>query len=232
MTSWQTTSVRPLTSGTAEAGLSGGRGAARRRLLLAAAAALPGLSRPARAAADSHANHAAAAAAAGTQRTLVDYAIPDLRLVREDGARVSLPTALNDGRPVILAFIYTSCTTVCPMVSQTLAALQDMLGPLRDTVNMVSVSIDPEFDTPARLREYARRFGAGPQWHHYTGTLGASQATQRAFNVYRGNKMEHVPATLVRVAADSKWVRIDGFASARQLIAELPDFCTSGQKGG
>jgi len=221
------TSLENAASHAAEAATSGREHAVSRRLVLAALAGLSGLQRPAHAAnAEAHANHLAAAAAGGGQRTLVDYAVPDLRLVREDGARVSLQSVLGDGRPVILAFIYTSCTTVCPMVSQTLAQVQEMLGPLRDTVNMVSISIDPEFDTPARLREYARRFGAGPQWHHYTGTTAASEAAQRAFNVYRGNKMEHQPATLVRVSAGEKWVRLDGFASARQLITELPDFCT------
>jgi protein SCO1/2 len=86
----------------------------------------------------------------------------------------------------------------------------------------VSISIDPEFDTPARLREYARKFGAGPEWQHYGGTLAASREVQRAFGAYRGDKMNHAPVTLVRTAPGKEWVRIDGFASADQLLAELP----------
>jgi protein SCO1/2 len=45
---------------------------------------------------------------------------------------------------------------------------------------------------------------------------------QRAFDVYRGNKMDHQPVMLVRPAPGSRWVRIDGFATADQLLAELP----------
>jgi protein SCO1 len=156
-------------------------------------------------------------------RTTARYQTPDIKLVREDGRSVQLPAEMDDGKPVVLAFIYTSCTTVCPLTSQTLATLQDKLGAARDRIHILSISIDPEQDTPARLREYARSFHAGSEWHHYTGTLAASQAAQRAFDVYRGNKMDHSPATLIRRSPGAEWVRIDGFATADQLIAELPE---------
>lgn len=157
-----------------------------------------------------------------TIRSVRDYPLPAVSLVREDGKPVMLADALNDGRPVVLTFIYTTCTTVCPLTSQTLSDLQDKLGMSRASVHLVSISIDPEQDTPAKLREYAQRFGAGPQWQHYTGTLAASQTVQRAFDVYRGNKMDHAPVILVRAAPGARWVRIEGLATADQLLAELP----------
>ena len=165
-------------------------------------------------------------------RNTARYTVPDVALVRAaDGRRVQLSDELGDDRAVVLSFIYTSCTTVCPLTSATLADLQDKLGPARDLVHIVSISIDPEFDTPARLRDYATRFGAGPEWQHYTGTLAASQRTQRAFDVYRGNKMDHAPVTLVRQQPGDPWVRIDGFATADQLMAELPLVCNTRGKG-
>ena len=172
-----------------------------------------------------HAHHHAALPT-NTTRTIARYQVPDVRLVRDDGRTVRLGAEMDDGRPVVLAFIYTSCTTVCPLTSQTLATLQDKLGASRDHVHIISISIDPEQDTPARLRDYARTFHAGPEWQHYTGTLSASQAAQRAFDVYRGNKMDHSPATLIRRAPGAEWIRIDGFATADQLLAELPDVST------
>jgi protein SCO1/2 len=153
--------------------------------------------------------------------------VPDVKLVRDDGKTVALASELDDGRPVVLSFIYTSCTTVCPVTTATLAELQGKLGMAAKRVHLVSITIDPENDTPARLREYAKKFGAGPDWQHYSGTLAASQATQRAFGVYRGNKMDHAPATLVRAAPGAQWVRIDGFATADQLLAELPSLHAS-----
>lgn len=154
------------------------------------------------------------------RRSAADYVVPDVKLVREDGKAVSLRTELNDGRPVFLTFIYTACTTVCPVASQTFSQLQDALGSERSRVHLVSISIDPEQDTPSRLKDYARRFGAGPEWQHYTGTTEASIAAQRAFDVYRGDKMNHNPVTLVRAAPGQPWLRIDGFVTAKELVRD------------
>jgi protein SCO1/2 len=173
-------------------------------------------------AANEHAHHHMAPVS-GTNRTTASYAIPDVRLVRQDGTLVNLGEELNDGRPVVLAFIYTSCTSVCPLISHTLSQLQSQLGENAAHVHLVSISIDPEQDDPARLREYAKTFNAGPAWQHYTGTRAASQTVQRAFDVYRGNKMDHTPATLIRTEPGASWIRIEGFATANQLLAELSD---------
>jgi protein SCO1/2 len=173
--------------------------------------------------ADPHAHHhAMMEAPAPVRRSEVSYQVPAVRLVRDDGHPVALRDELASDRPVVLTFIYTSCTTVCPLTSQTLSQLQSRLGAARDQVQLLSISIDPEQDTPVRLAEYAKTFHAGPEWRHYTGTLAASQTAQRAFDVYRGNKMNHSPAILVRASAEANWVRFDGFATADQLLAELP----------
>ncbi len=165
--------------------------------------------------ADPHAHHHMMR---DTRTSTVAYALPSVMLVRDDGQTVSLKSELDDGRPVVLTFIYTTCTSVCPVISQTLSQLQGELGPDRDKVHMVSISIDPEQDTPSRLREYATKFGAGPEWQHYTGALAASVATQRAFNVYHEDKMNHGPVVFLRAAPGNPWVRIDGFATADELL--------------
>lgn len=171
-----------------------------------------------------HMHHAVAP---GTTHSMVDYALPSVELVRDDGKTVAMADELNDGRPVILTFIYTSCTTICPMISQTLERLQGELGSDRDRVHIVSISIDPEEDTPARLRAYAARFDAGPEWQHYTGSVDASIAAQRAFNVYRGDKMNHAPVAFLRAAPGRQWMRIDGFATPSELLAAYRDVVAS-----
>ncbi len=172
--------------------------------------------------ADEHAHHHHAPVDIDTHRSTLRYRVPNIELVRDDGRHVSLLAEMDDGRPVVLAFIYTSCTTVCPLTSQTLAMVQQKLGDVRDRVHIMSISIDPEQDTPTRLRAYAKTFHAGAEWQHYTGTLAASQLVQRAFDVYRGDKMDHAPAVLIRRTPGADWVRIDGFATAEQVLAELP----------
>jgi len=151
-------------------------------------------------------------------KSTVAYDTPAVSLVRDDGKSVSLAREMDDGRPVVLNFIFTSCSSICPLASQTLAEFQRRLGPEGRGVHLMSISIDPEQDTPARLVEYAKRFRAGPEWQHYTGTLAASLAAQRAFDVYRGEKMSHTLVTLLRATPGKPWLRIEGFVTPDELV--------------
>jgi protein SCO1/2 len=154
----------------------------------------------------------------GPTRSVKEYTVPPVRLVRADGKAVSLPEEMNDGRPVVLNFIFTTCTTICPMMSSTFAQFERRLGVDAEKVHLMSISIDPEHDTPSRLAEYAKKFHAGREWQHYTGTLDASIATQRAFDVYRGGKMSHTLVTLMRAAPGKPWLRIEGWATPEDLV--------------
>lgn len=154
------------------------------------------------------------------ERTLADYKIPQVKLIRDDGVTVDFEEELEGPQPVYLNFIYTSCTSVCPLISQIFAQLQETLGVDRNKVRMVSVSIDPEQDTLSRLAAFKQRFGAGPQWRFYTGTIDASISVQRAFQVYSREKMNHPVATFYRSAPSEPWVRIAGFATPEQLERE------------
>jgi len=187
--------------------------------LVAGVAAADGASTQASGGSAGMESHAKMSGSFHVRRSLVEYIIPDVTMVREDGKSVNLAAELNDGRPVVLNFVYTSCTTICPMSSQVFEQFQDDLGS-GEAVHLMSISIDPEQDTPARLREYAGRFHALKGWDHYSGTLVASLAVQKAFNAFRGDKMSHIPLTLVRAAPGKPWVRFDGFARAEDLLAE------------
>jgi protein SCO1/2 len=168
-----------------------------------------------------HHHHHAMAADSGYQRTSASYDVPDVSLVDMDGAQVSLRDGLNGDEPVMLNFIFTTCTAICPVMSATFRQVQEQLGEERSKVRMVSISIDPENDTPARLKEYSARFEAGPQWRMLTGSVEDSIAVQRAFGAYRGDKMNHAPATFLRAGGPGKpWVRLDGLAGAADIIHE------------
>ncbi|MDR3370152.1 SCO family protein [Rhodoferax sp.] len=163
----------------------------------------------------------------GLTVTTAQYTVPPLWLIRDDGQKVLLTQELNDGRPVILNFIYTTCTGICPLMSQVFSEFQSRLGDQREKVHMVSITIDPEQDTPARLRVYAQRYSAGSQWQHYTGTVNAIIATEKAFNVYGGDKMNHSSLTLLRSAPGKSWVRMDGFASSQDLMDQFAKLTAS-----
>ena len=169
----------------------------------------------------------ALAHAASVTRATVSYEAPAVMLVRADGKHVSLPRELDDGRPVLLNFVFTTCSSTCPLTSRTLEEFQRKLGSDAGRVHLMSISIDPEQDTPARLSEYARKFHAGPEWQYYTGSLAASIATQRAFDVYRGDKMSHSPVTLLRSAPGKPWLRIEGFITPDELLDDYQKLLAS-----
>jgi protein SCO1/2 len=167
-----------------------------------------------------HDNHDHKQAAQPIERRVAQYRVPTTELVRSDGSKITFPQALDDGRPVALNFIYTSCTAICPVLSHSFAEFQRGLGADRERVHMVSISIDPEEDTPRRLRDYAARFDAGPQWEFYTGSTAASVSVQKAFQAWFGDKMHHRPVTFLRAAPGQPWVRLDGFSTPDELLAE------------
>jgi protein SCO1/2 len=197
----------------------------RSRPLAAALAVLFAVAAPA-SSGDGHGAHAthgdhAGHGGGGTpyRRSVARYEIPDVRLTSSDGASVELRAALARPGPVLVNFIFTSCDSICPVMSATFSALRqrEEAGESR----FVSISIDPEHDRPERLAAYARRHGADPRWQFLTGEREAVVRVQQAFDAYRGAKANHVPLTFLRANAEAPWVRIEGLASAQDLAGEL-----------
>jgi protein SCO1/2 len=155
------------------------------------------------------------------ERTTASYTIPDVILINQDGQKMSLAELLDSDQPVMLNFIFTTCTAICPAMSATFASVQKKLGDDSKKLRMISVSIDPEYDTPDALNAYAKRFKAGPQWEFLTGSLDDSVTVQKAFDADRGDKMNHAPMTLMRATPDSQWIRYEGFAKADTLAEEV-----------
>lgn len=169
---------------------------------------------------EDHSAHAARAAA-GLARSEGRYQMPPVKVVRQDGQRLDFRQAIDDGRPVLLNFIYTSCTAICPVTSQVFSETRERLGADRDAIHVVSVSIDPDYDTRPRMAEYAQRFSSGGAWSFFSASQADSIAIQKAFKTYQGDKMNHVPVTFLRAAPGEPWIRLDGFASPSVLVTEI-----------
>jgi protein SCO1/2 len=87
-------------------------------------------------------------------------------------------------------------------------------------VRLVSISIDPENDTPKVMRDYLKRYRSRPGWDFLTGTRTDIDRVMYAFNAYIADKMDHYPLTLIRNPSDGRWVRIDGLMSSAELMEE------------
>jgi len=160
-------------------------------------------------------------ASASYRRSLQDYPLPALTLRGMDDRPHTLEAVLAGDGPVVVNFIFTTCPTICPVLSATFASFQrGLIAEELSEIRMVSISIDPEHDTPARLREYATTFDAGPGWRFYTGDLETIVAVQKTFDAYRGSKMNHAPLTFMRAGPGERWLRLEGFLKSAELLAE------------
>jgi protein SCO1/2 len=153
-------------------------------------------------------------------RTVVKYSLPDVTLINQNGAKVRLKSILESDKPVVVDFIFGTCTTICPVLSAGYANLQQKMGADSSKVHLVSFSIDPENDTPKVMKEYLKRYRAKPGWDFLTGSREDIDKVMRAFDAYIPNKMYHFPLTLIRGPKDDKWVRIYGLTSTSEFLNE------------
>jgi protein SCO1/2 len=154
------------------------------------------------------------------KRTIEKYSLPDVTLINQDGKRVRLKSLLESDKPVIVYFIFGTCTTICPVLSAGYVNLQNKLGADAQKVHLVSISIDPENDTPKVLKEYLKRYRAKPGWDFFTGSRKDIDAVMRGFDAYIPNKMSHYALTLIHMPKEESWVRIFGILSSSEFLAE------------
>ena len=116
--------------------------------------------------------------------------VPPFALTDETGRRFGSEDLA--GRAWVASFIFTRCPTVCPRITGRMARIQDRARSLEPALRLVSISVDPEYDTPPRLAEYARSHGASPRmWKFLTGPADAVRATvERGLRVSMGGADE------------------------------------------
>jgi protein SCO1/2 len=114
-------------------------------------------------------------------------------------------------------FIFTACTTVCSPMGANFAALQKRLGD-RSDVALVSISIDPSSDTPARLKAWSERFHARSGWTLLTGKRADVEHVLKALGVYTPNRFTHAPIALVGSDASGRWERVSGLLPPDEFV--------------
>src|SRR4030095_5425262 len=143
-------------------------------------------------------------------------------LLDQGGRRVRLAKDVIGERIAVVNFIYTSCTTVCPVSSATFQQLQQRLAAsLGKEVVLVSITVDPLRDTPQRLREYGARYRAAEGWTWLTGAKPDVDGALKGFGAYTPNFEDHPATVLVGDARAGKWTRFFGFPSVDDLVARI-----------
>ncbi len=150
----------------------------------------------------------------------MDIDIPDTEMLNQQGEKVKFKDLLQQDQLVYVQFIFTTCPTICPVLTGHFASFQEKFTPTNEKIQLISISMDPKYDTPKRLTAYAEKFDAGTNWTFLTGKREAVEEVQKAFDYYYGNKMYHKPVTYLKKPDTDNWTVFDGFINGEELWEE------------
>ncbi len=155
--------------------------------------------------------------------------IPDVPVVDQDGRELKFYSDLVKNKTVAINFIFTTCTTVCPPLTATFRKVQQTLGERggKDT-HLISISVDPATDTPARLKGFSEKFKAGPGWTFVTGGVPEINSLLRALGAGVSDKTDHTPTVLIGNERAGHWTRAYGLASAASLVKVIDEAAAGG----
>jgi protein SCO1/2 len=152
----------------------------------------------------------------------VKVRIVDVDVVDRNGKVMRFREDALGDRIVALDFIYTTCTTACPVLSSTVALVQEELGDRLDNeVRLITISIDPARDTPARMRKWAEIFDAGPDWLWLTGKKPEIDRLLQGLGAYTPDVESHPPMFIIGDPANDRWTRLFGFVAPEEILAQI-----------
>jgi protein SCO1 len=181
-------------------------------------------------AADPHAKHRAMLDKPGGDASTSDVDLRNNELVTRNGDTVHFATDVVGDQIVVIDFVYTTCTTICPVISAIFQQVQRGLDERPDAaVRMISISVDPVRDTPQRLNEYAGRLKAGDDWVWLTGEKTSVDDVLRGLGAYSPNFEDHPSIVLVGDPQSGTWKRFFGFPGPGKILAAVDELAAARQ---
>lgn len=176
------------------------------------------------ASADSVAAHEAEMTKVSLSGQVPKMNIPNIEVLDQNGRKIHFYTDLVKGQTVVINFIFTTCTTICPPLGATFARVQKELGDKvgRD-VRFISISVDPATDTPERLKAWGAKFHAGEGWTFVTGYKPNVDELLRVLGASFARREDHSPTVLIGNDAHGTWTRTYGLANTSQLVQIIND---------
>lgn len=191
-------------------------------LALAVAAAAQGAQPAPKPPADPHAGHDMSRHAGQPKEEPSAAAkwFTDVELLDQDGRKLRFYSDVLKGKTVVVNAFFTTCTSVCPPMNRNLEKIQEAFGDrIGRDVFLVSISVDPLTDTPARLKEYAAKFHARPGWLFLTGKKENVDWALYKLGQYVEAKDDHKTIIIIGKEPTGLWKKAFGLAKADELVA-------------
>jgi len=148
----------------------------------------------------------------------------DLPLLTQEGREVRFYTDMLKGRLVLISFIYTNCTEICPILMPNLVEIQNDLGDrFGREISFISISVDPEDDTPEVLKAYGEKYGAKPGWTFLTGKKENVDWVVYKLGQYTEDFEDHSMLFLLGDVKNARWVKMRGDMPPDAVTARLLD---------
>ncbi len=146
---------------------------------------------------------------------------PNVPLRTQDNRDVRFYDDLVKGKVVLINFMFTTCTSLCPRSTANLVKVQELLGDHADRdVFLVSISVDPDHDTPAVLKRYAERYHTRPGWTFVTGKREDVDLIRRGLGVRdNDDQSQHTGMLIYGNEAFGRWASTPVMHSPATLAA-------------
>lgn len=148
----------------------------------------------------------------------------DVELINQDGEKLRFYNDVLKNKVVVINTFFTTCKSICPPMNRNFEKMQEALGDrLGNGVFLVSISVDPETDTPTRLKEYGRSFHARPGWLFLTGKKQNVDWALYKLGQYVETKDNHTSIFIIGNEPKGLWKKAFGLAKSEELIRILDD---------
>ncbi|HKR22815.1 MAG TPA: SCO family protein [Pyrinomonadaceae bacterium] len=143
----------------------------------------------------------------------------DVELIDQDGKKVRFYSDVLKGKTVVVNAFFTSCTSVCPPMNRNMEKIQEAFGNrVGKDVFLVSITVDPEVDTPTRMKEYAKKFHAGSGWIFLTGKKENLDWALYKLGQYVEKKDDHQTIFIIGNEPTGLWKKAFGMANVAELV--------------
>jgi cytochrome oxidase Cu insertion factor (SCO1/SenC/PrrC family) len=143
---------------------------------------------------------------------------PNLLLLTQDNKPVHFYSDLLKGKVVLINFLFTTCKGVCSPMTANLVKVQKYLGErVGREVVMISISVDPEIDTPAVLKKYADSFKTQPGWYFLTGEKKNVEWVLYKLGGYVEDKQQHSSVLIIGNEATGEWMKVHAMSSPTEI---------------
>lgn len=156
---------------------------------------------------------------AATQESAAQKYFTDVELVNQNGQKMRFYSDLLKGHTVAIIPFFSTCTSVCPPMNATMRKVQTELGErVGKEVYLISITVDPETDTPERLKAYAEKFHAETGWYFLTGSKENVSFALKKIGQFVADKNEHQSIMIIGNEATGLWKKAFALAPASQLV--------------